>query len=197
MADWSFIPSYVYTVAREPAKVLITRFEDGSELRRVKSSTNLRLFTEKFSVGQQDLAKMMGFWETALTNETFTKLDWDLSSGVQKFILASTFIDQTTVPAGPTPRSLWKVGDILKVKSSGAGTYAPDNIMWDGNHYAYVNTTAGGYISTNTTMSAVVNATVYRISYENEATVRFAKEPEIDQVAYNRWHLTWEFIEVA
>jgi hypothetical protein len=195
MADWTWVPSYVYDITREGPRVLITRYEDGSESRRVKTTTNLRTFSEKHSVGPDVLAAMTRFWADRLTNSTFTKADFDINSttAVGGGAAASSGNETSFIEVSPTgPYNAYNVGEVVEINDTSQGELR--------HLFGLIlskNTDGGNYLVINQNHSWGIGSDLDRHDLGQEVAVRFASPPKIEQVAASRWHVRWEFIEVA
>jgi hypothetical protein len=77
MADWEYIPATPARIDRAAPKTLITRFEDGRELRRQKHSWSPRTITHKYSTRAEQFSDMIAFAESKGLNTTFTMLSFD------------------------------------------------------------------------------------------------------------------------
>ena len=76
MADWAYNPEYSYPVERRGPASLITEFEDGTEMRRLKSTAVPYRVVEIYDVDRVTRDAMTAFYDarglvTAFTKRTF------------------------------------------------------------------------------------------------------------------------------
>lgn len=88
MADWppsgmsNFgFPGFEHEIRREGPETLITRFDDGTELRRQKNNVITRLFKEVWEVNRDDAKTMIEFYNLKGMEAVFDKLALDPLSG--------------------------------------------------------------------------------------------------------------------
>ena len=78
MADWAYVPNYSHRLSVVPPPTLISRFEDGKELRRQKHATFLRELEEDYTFTGSERDAVQTFYEGKGLLTTFTKLGYDV-----------------------------------------------------------------------------------------------------------------------
>ena len=90
-------PGFTHRIERINREALVTRYEDGTESRREKSSTTLRRWTERWAVNRTDMKAMLVFYETKGLVTTFTKLALDASDATFPTTEATARFEQQPV----------------------------------------------------------------------------------------------------
>jgi hypothetical protein len=76
-------PGLTYRIEHEGPPTLVTRFPDGTELRRRKNDTILRRIHEQWEVNRTDMGAMLQFYREKGTDVPFDRLVYDPRSGDQ------------------------------------------------------------------------------------------------------------------
>ena len=98
MADWEFIPTPPNVVERTGPPTLVTKFADGTEVRRQKSAVVMRTFPQAYLFQTRaEVDTKLEFWKTKLLLTTFTILTFDADA-------ANPLTDEATVRFADTPR---------------------------------------------------------------------------------------------
>lgn len=90
MADWPpanlshSYPELPISVEIIGPRVLVTEFEDGSELLRQKSGVTRRRFYQAWPTNTTDWVILKDFWDVYLLTQTFTALTFDPSAGASR-----------------------------------------------------------------------------------------------------------------
>lgn len=111
MADWTYTTThaeYPYKVSRTAPPVLITRYEDGTEHRRQKHSSEIRHFVETYNVNQTTLDAMLDFWESKGLLTSFTKVSYDANE-------SSPSTHEVTVRFEKAPEYSWIAVDLYQI----------------------------------------------------------------------------------
>lgn len=74
-------PTYAFTLDPDDSAVLVTRFEDKTELRREKSTAKARRFAYRFALNATNMGTLLAFYRVRGTFTTFTATTHDPDSG--------------------------------------------------------------------------------------------------------------------
>lgn len=77
MANWEYTPAYGFVTKRHGPVTLVSRFEDGTETRRQKSSAVVRHFEQTHTVDKATADAMLDLFHSWGLSTTFTMITWD------------------------------------------------------------------------------------------------------------------------